>query len=146
MYIYSVEGLSLFIYIKRGKVAYIKITTTMEKSNAPDFIKDIFDEYFINKKDIPISDIFLIPQKYEDVYRLLKEKITFGSIISYKALGEMLNLHQRAVARAMKINPLPIFIPCHRVVPSVFYKNKQIGGYNAGAEVKRFLLSHENVL
>lgn len=45
----------------------------------------------------------------------------------------------RAVGRAMAANPLPIVIPCHRVVAG----DGSIGGYSGGLEVKRWLLGHE---
>lgn len=47
----------------------------------------------------------------------------------------------RAVGTVMATNPIPIIIPCHRVVP----KSKGIGKYSAlgGIETKRWLLAHE---
>ncbi|MGC8649413.1 MAG: methylated-DNA--[protein]-cysteine S-methyltransferase, partial [Hydrogenobaculum sp.] len=118
-----------------------------EKDDIPKDLKDIFDEYFLNKKDIERFDMFYMPERYQDIYKYLKENVKFGQVISYKELGDRLNLHQRTIATAMKSNPLPIFIPCHRVVFNGFYKDKNhIGGYNAGVDVKAFLLRHESVL
>jgi AraC family transcriptional regulator of adaptative response/methylated-DNA-[protein]-cysteine methyltransferase len=45
----------------------------------------------------------------------------------------------RAVARACATNPLPLVIPCHRVVR----KNGDLGGYRWGIERKKMLLEHE---
>jgi AraC family transcriptional regulator of adaptative response/methylated-DNA-[protein]-cysteine methyltransferase len=45
----------------------------------------------------------------------------------------------RAVARACATNPLPLVIPCHRVVR----KNGELGGYRWGIERKQMLLEHE---
>ncbi len=58
-------------------------------------------------------------------------KIPYGKTISYKALAEKVGRPTafRAVARALASNPIPIIIPCHRVV----YCNGSIGGYTAPA-------------
>ena len=61
-----------------------------------------------------------------------------GELISYSQLGSRIGLHPRAVARAMASNPYPILIPCHRVVAK-----GGLGGYSAGKELKRLLLSLE---
>ena len=45
----------------------------------------------------------------------------------------------RAVGQAVGANPLPIVIPCHRVVAG----DGSLGGYSGGVDVKRWLLDHE---
>lgn len=47
----------------------------------------------------------------------------------------------RAVASACAMNPLHLFVPCHRVVP----KGKDLGAYAGGSELKRWLLSLESL-
>ncbi|MGC9143527.1 methylated-DNA--[protein]-cysteine S-methyltransferase [Hydrogenobaculum sp.] len=147
MFLYRYKNITLYIYLKKDKIFYIKPYISDEKDYIPKDLKDIFDEYFLNKKDIERFDMFYMPERYQDIYKYLKENVKFGQVISYKELGDRLNLHQRTIATAMKSNPLPIFIPCHRVVFNGFYKDKNhIGGYNAGVDVKAFLLRHESVL
>ncbi|MFC1950792.1 methylated-DNA--[protein]-cysteine S-methyltransferase [Chloroflexota bacterium] len=46
----------------------------------------------------------------------------------------------RAVGQALKANPIPILIPCHRVVSG----NGGLGGYRGGIDMKQTLLSIEN--
>ena len=48
----------------------------------------------------------------------------------------------RAVGTANAKNPLPIIIPCHRIISS----NGNIGGYSGGLDKKLYLLDHENNL
>jgi len=50
-----------------------------------------------------------------------------------------LNTSPRAVGQALKVNPLPLIIPCHRVITT----NGAIGGYSLGIKVKKWLLEHE---
>lgn len=67
--------------------------------------------------------------------------IPFGATISYGALASRIGkpTASRAVGRANGANPLPIVVPCHRVVGS----NGSLTGFGGGVEVKRFLLAHE---
>lgn len=77
------------------------------------------------------------------VWQLMSE-IPFGETRTYGALGKALALAPRAVGQACGRNPLPIFIPCHRVVGS----HGALGGYSGGegAETKRRLLQLEHAL
>jgi len=69
--------------------------------------------------------------------------IPAGETLSYAELANQLGSGARAVAMACRHNPLPVVVPCHRIVA----KNS-MGGY-AGAtsgkpvEIKRWLLEHE---
>lgn len=72
-------------------------------------------------------------------------EIPSGQVLSYGRLAEQLNSSARAVGNACRHNPLPIIVPCHRVV-SV----RGLGGYmgkTKGMEVhiKQELLQHELV-
>lgn len=71
-------------------------------------------------------------------------QIPYGEVRSYadiaKALGQP--TATRAVGAANGKNPLPIFIPCHRVIAS----DGSLHGYSAGLDVKRALLALEGVL
>ena len=67
--------------------------------------------------------------------------IPYGNTISYKELAEKVLSPKayRAAGSACGQNPLPIIVPCHRVIHS----NGNISGYALGAEIKRFLLNLE---
>ena len=72
-------------------------------------------------------------------------EIPAGSTVSYGELAEKLHSSPRAIGNACRANPVPIIIPCHRVVA----KNG-IGGYvgkTSGRQlaIKRWLLEHEGV-
>ena len=70
-------------------------------------------------------------------------KIPFGKTISYGELAAIVGKPgaARAVGTAMARNPLPILIPCHRVITSA----GGLGGYGGGLDMKRWLLAHEKV-
>jgi methylated-DNA-[protein]-cysteine S-methyltransferase len=81
----------------------------------------------------------------------LRDKITFGRTITYGDLAKESGAFDdtppgdpfgaRAVGTVMSNNPLPIVVPCHRVVAST-----GIGGYGAGIATKRWLLTMEGSL
>lgn len=77
--------------------------------------------------------------------RVLREtaKIPYGRVLSYRALGRRLGypMAARAVGQAMGRNPIPIVIPCHRVVREDF----SLGGFGLGPHVKEKLLGLEGV-
>lgn len=71
-------------------------------------------------------------------------EIPYGETRSYGALARTLKLSARSVGRACARNPLPILLPCHRVVGA----GGELGGYSGGAgtETKRKLLQLEGAL
>ena len=74
------------------------------------------------------------------VWRTLCD-IPYGSVISYSQEAQMLSHAKavRAVANANGKNPIPIIIPCHRVIA----KGGGIGGYSGGIWRKEFMLELE---
>lgn len=74
------------------------------------------------------------------VWQTLKT-IPWGETRSYRWVAEQIQapFSSRAVGQANGQNPIPIIIPCHRVVQ----KNGDIGGYAFGAYKKQFLLNLE---
>lgn len=69
--------------------------------------------------------------------------IPYGTAISYAALARRLGLPgaARAVGQALRANPVPILVPCHRVVAA----DGTAGGFAAGPDIKLLLLFHEGV-
>jgi methylated-DNA-[protein]-cysteine S-methyltransferase len=67
-----------------------------------------------------------------------------GAVTTYGTIAERLGKPpgtSRAVGQANGRNPLPVFIPCHRVVAS----GGSLGGYSGGLDRKLWLLAHEGV-
>lgn len=72
------------------------------------------------------------------------KKIPYGSVITYKELAKRVGRPRgyQAVGRANATNPLPVVIPCHRVVGS----DDDLVGYGAGIKTKQYLLRLEGAL
>ncbi len=104
------------------------------------------DEFFGGRRrdfDIPL-DFTLIKPGF--TRRVLEEtaRIPFGRTVSYKGIAGLAGNERafRAAGTALGSNPLPIVVPCHRVL----HTGGGLGGYTGGLDVKRRLLTLEGVL
>ena len=111
-----------------------------------------FFSYFGGKNVDFVKYMSLIPfEMFSDfqkkVYDFLVRNICFGNFITYGKLASLLfaKNYSRAVGIVLKINPFPVIIPCHRVVPANF-SPENIGGFNQGLNIKRKLLEIENII
>ena len=69
--------------------------------------------------------------------------LPYGKAMSYMELATSINKPQaaRAVGNACGRNPLPLIIPCHRVLA----KYQKLGGFSGGLSIKKKLLKHEGI-
>ena len=148
----------LFITYFDSPVGWLKITSSFTELNSISFEeKDGFssehlseiakqtiqqlNEYFEgNRKDF---DLKLAPAGTEFQQKVWKlvQQVSFGETATYLdiAMASGSEKNTRAVGLANGKNPIPIVIPCHRVVGS----NGKLTGYAGGLERKRWLLRHE---
>lgn len=105
---------------------------------------DVFrqlDAYFAG--DLQAFDLPLHPAGTEFQQTVWHElvRIPYGETISYGALARRIGRPKasRAVGAANGANPIPIVIPCHRVVGS----DRSLTGFGGGLDLKRWLLNHE---
>jgi len=107
---------------------------------------DQLGEYFARRRtefDLPI-DWGQLDGLREHVLRTLAELVPFGRTVSYKELAELSGRPEatRAVGSIMGSNPVPLIVPCHRVLAS----GGGLGGFGPGLPAKRKLLVLEGVL
>lgn len=103
--------------------------------------KQQLQEYFDGKRqafDLPLD------QQGTDFQRSIWMQlmhIPFGRTVSYQDIASTINNPKavRAVGAANGKNPVPIIVPCHRVIGS----NGALTGYAGGLERKAWLLRHE---
>ena len=99
------------------------------------------EEYFAGERrefDVPVDMEGTVFQK--KVWRALIE-IPYGEVRCYSDIAEAVGSPKavRAVGMANHVNPIPIIVPCHRVVG----KNGSLTGYAGGIEMKEWLLEME---
>lgn len=99
------------------------------------------EEYFEGRRtsfDVPLAPVGTEFQRqaWDALVR-----IPFGETVSYGEQAEMLGDRNkaRAVGAANGKNPIPIIVPCHRVVGS----NGHLTGFAGGIDTKAWLLDHE---
>ncbi len=126
-----------------SKAASGKDGAKKAKADDPGFfgIAKQFDEYFsgtLKKFKVPLD-----PQGTDFQKKVWKElsKIKYGNLKSYKdiAVGIGSPNAMRAVGGANGRNPIPVIVPCHRVINA----DGSIGGYSGGAGIKEKLLKME---
>lgn len=118
--------------------------TTIDDNPVIKQTKRQLGEYFARRRKSFTIELDLHGTDFQrKVWSVLRE-IPYGEVVSYKQLAYKVGVYRgyRAVGNAVGANPIPIIIPCHRVVRSDY----TIGGYSNGVEVKKKLLELEDVL
>jgi methylated-DNA-[protein]-cysteine S-methyltransferase len=110
-------------------------------------IRDVsaqLNEYFAGKRRV--FDLRFAPDGSPFEQRVWKRlcEISYGTTTSYGAIASEMQLVNgaRAVGRANGSNPIPIIIPCHRVIGS----DGKLTGYGGGLPLKRALLELEGAI
>jgi methylated-DNA-[protein]-cysteine S-methyltransferase len=104
------------------------------------------DEYFAGHReefDLHLDWRLSNPGFYRRVLRATA-RLHFGETATYGDMAALAGSPRasRAAGSALGSNPIPIVVPCHRVVRS----GGEIGNYGGGPEMKRFLLELEGAL
>ena len=102
-------------------------------------------EYFAGDRsefDLPVKFVEMTP--FSQSVLTCLSNVPYGEIVSYGTLATMCGRPKaaRAVGRIMAANPVPIIVPCHRVVGS----SGKMTGYSGGdgIKTKEWLLAFEN--
>lgn len=117
----------------------------LEAPERTDEVRRQLDAYFAGRShgfDVPI-DWRLVRGFAGDVLRATA-RIPFGSVSSYREIAADAGSPNayRAAGNALGSNPVPIVVPCHRVL----HAGGGLGGYTGGLDRKRYLLRLEGVL
>jgi methylated-DNA-[protein]-cysteine S-methyltransferase len=105
-------------------------------------VRSQLDEYLAGERKsftLPL-DLSMASPFGKVVLHALTE-VPFGELITYGALATRVHSYPRAVGGAVGRNPIPIVIPCHRVVAA----GGSIGGFSGGLDRKYFLLGLEGL-
>lgn len=123
-------------------IELLKNKTTLKKCKLNPWVYEWFKAYQYGKP--PIKPSFkLAPEGTEFQLRVWNRtlEIPFGEVLTYGQLAAEIGCASaQAVGQAMGRNPIPIIIPCHRVIAA----NMHIGGFSSGLENKIRLLRHES--
>jgi len=102
-------------------------------------LKERLTDYF-SAKPVDFSEFRVVyPTRFAE--RVLREvrKIPYGAVETYSSIAGRLSTSPRAVGVALRMNLVPVIVPCHRVVAK-----GGLGGFSSGVEVKKLLLEMES--
>jgi len=108
-------------------------------------VKDALFDYFNGK---PVDFSFPVDLRYFTVFQRnvleTARQIPYGNLRSYGWLASEIGHPNsaRAVGQALGANPIPIIIPCHRVVRS----DGSLGGFSGGLDWKKHLINLEKAV
>jgi methylated-DNA-[protein]-cysteine S-methyltransferase len=141
----SDQGLVAILWGK-DKPNRVKLDTTVESKNHPILLEGNkqLHEYFAQKRKTFSINLDIQGTSFQQ--RVWKALLTipYGKTRSYGELAKQIQHPKasRAVGAANGKNPLPIIIPCHRVIGA----NGKLVGFTGGLHIKEKLLSIEKVL
>jgi methylated-DNA-[protein]-cysteine S-methyltransferase len=110
-----------------------------------DEVRRELEEYFEGRRthfEIPVD--MALTRGFTRKVLQATARIPFGSVSTYRDVARRAGNDRayRAAGNALGSNPIPIVVPCHRVLHS----SGGLGGYGGGLDVKRFLLQLEHAI
>lgn len=136
---------ALFLVFSRRKLAEIRFERDIPscpKGKAPESFKKQMNDYFSGRlREFHHSIVFISGTDFEHKVWLSLKDVPYGETRTYKWIAERIGNPKavRAVGGALSRNPIPIVLPCHRIIES----DGSIGGYSSGVDIKRRLLDLE---
>lgn len=116
--------------------------SVLEEADQLDAVANEFAEYFSGKRqefDVPVDHS--LSTGFRQTVQQYLPQISYGQTQSYQEVAESVGSPKavRAVGTACATNPIPVVVPCHRVLRT----DGSLGGYRGGLEVKTALLQLE---
>lgn len=113
----------------------------IENDKKIEIVRTQLNEYFQRKRKQFDLDLDLYGTRFQKKVWEHLLTVDYGSTISYKQLASLIGAPKavRAVGGANNKNPIPIIIPCHRVIGT----NGALVGYRGGLDIKKSLLKIE---
>lgn len=130
------DGLTSIRFLDSEKILSDEIPSPLKEA-----VKQL-QEYFDRKRSVFNLRLSLKGTEFQKRVWKELEQIPFGKTVSYQQIAKRLGDPKviRAAASANGKNPIPIILPCHRVIGS----DGSLTGYVGGLHRKKWLLEHEN--
>ena len=142
---YQFENISLYLVATETHLINIQFTqpqkALLQTTELLSMTTIQLDEYFQGKRTTFSLPFKLTGTPFQLAVWKELQNIPYGQTTSYKEIAQKINKPKayRAVGMANNKNPLPIIIPCHRVIGS----NGKLIGYAGGLNLKNYLLELE---
>lgn len=115
----------------------LEIDETLVRQDREEIERQL-DQYFSGGRKEFSLDI-MMPDSFTGTVMEEMEKIPYGETRTYGEIAAEIGTAAVAIGQACGNNPVPVIVPCHRVVAS-----SGTGGYGYGVEIKRKLLALES--
>jgi methylated-DNA-[protein]-cysteine S-methyltransferase len=117
----------------------------LESPGRLDPVRRELDEYFAGKRhdfDVPLD--WSLTRGFTQRILRATAKVPYGEVSTYRNMAAKAGNERavRAAGNALGANPIPIVVPCHRILRT----GGSLGGYGGGPERKQFLLKLEGFL
>lgn len=137
---FECEGFDTVLEVLASKIS----PRVIEAPRRLDAVAAELEEYFSGQRqlfDVPLD--YTLSSGFREVVQRYLPDIRYGHTQSYKEVAARVGNTKavRAVGTACATNPLPVVVPCHRVVRS----DGGLGGYIGGLDAKTALLSLEKI-
>lgn len=142
---YQFENISLYLVATETHLINIQFTqpqkALLQTTELLSMATIQLDEYFQGKRTTFSLPFKLTGTPFQLAVWKELQNIPYGQTTSYKEIAQKISKPKacRAVGMANNKNPLPIIIPCHRVIGS----NGKLIGYAGGLKLKNYLLELE---
>lgn len=142
---YQFENISLYLVATETHLINIQFTqpqkALLQTTELLSMATIQLDEYFQGKRTTFSLPFKLTGTPFQLAVWKELQNIPYGQTTSYKEIAQKINKPKacRAVGMTNNKNPLPIIIPCHRVIGS----NGKLIGYAGGLNLKNYLLELE---
>jgi methylated-DNA-[protein]-cysteine S-methyltransferase len=134
------KGLHLINFPKNGKPSLPESDWTENPKPLQEALLQL-DAYFSGRLKTFSLNLCLDVRPFQKKVLTTLRRVPYGQTISYGKLAEKIGSPKasRAVGQANAKNPMPIVIPCHRVIGS----NGKLTGFGGGISIKQALLDLE---
>jgi methylated-DNA-[protein]-cysteine S-methyltransferase len=124
------------IWWNETAVYQVRFARTGLAGRVPDLIRQYCAGHVVNLSQLT-SIAVQEDTVYSRIYRAVQQ-VPYGSTSTYGEIARMAGTSPRVVGQAMARNPVPLVIPCHRIVAA-----GGLGGFSSPVEIKEALLSME---
>ena len=136
----DLPGGTMELFLSQLEIAYPGFQPVQDDSKNHDFLTQL-GEYFQGSRSSFALSISPKTTAFQKKVLAAVSHIPFGSTATYGEIAKNINNPKsyRAVGGANHSNPIPIIIPCHRIIGS----NGSLTGYGGGLKLKKILLDFE---
>ena len=144
---WGVLDASGFVSFMRDKLG-LNAEAEPDPNRDPGLVAQVRAALAAGRTDVPIDFSSVATAPFHQEVLSVTTYIPPGDVRTYKEVAQMAgrpNAH-RSASEAMRRNPVPLLIPCHRVVHETFRRTRDVGRWGYGSQMKAKLLASEGVV